>query len=810
MMRASSRAVPWAILLAVVFAAVVLYFAGMLQVIGQISEERDDLERLSRVWLAIELSVAELPGPDGGVAVSSVGDFQSQLGRILDLQWFGVLHRAYPQLRVRSDALRAAVSGLPREPWNLPGRWADFRGRAKTVELDLASLLEWIGVYRQEQMRAFRVLLVFLAASAVLGSLGLLGFGSLLRIQEARFLTAMGNLHDAVILTDGREQIIYANPAARSLLSANREGPNDRLLPQALQRRFTATGAPGVGGTTGRERAAHEEIETSLVDSEGRRRAVTVNVEDIREASGKRLGSVYFVRDLTEWRKLVASISSAFVHLQIEDADDAVTRALDEAAALCGAKERALLLFEDPVVDGPGLRGRVHEVPVGLPPRIIQWVREAAAGGETAVLSRKTATGKEAELVSGGSIAWVTAVPLRFAGTVVGAIALAGTSGVGEIEERQYAVIRVLGVLIVELLTKRWAMGEMDRLGAEYHDLIESANVPIWGVDLDGKVNEWNAVVASLTGHARTSVIGQPALSLFDPDRTPAVFERLMSGVLSRERIGDKELQMVCASGAPCTLLVSGSPRLDSAGRVIGSIFIGQDITGRISAERRIREQARALIGVQEIERLRISRDLHDSVAQDLSAARIACDTLFDEPVPGESELRERVARIAAPVSAALESIRTIAYELRPTEDGPDGLAASLGRMCASFGRARSLEVRFQASGTEHLSLSADSSTNICRVAQEALSNAARHARAGRIDVTLVYSHPDLILRIVDDGVGFDVEQSFMDAADRRRMGLLGLRERAAILGATLSIVSKLNKGTQIRLTIPVPGTEVP
>ena len=74
---------------------------------------------------------------------------------------------------------------------------------------------------------------------------------------------------------------------------------------------------------------------------------------------------------------------------------------------------------------------------------------------------------------------------------------------------------------------------------------------------------------------------------------------------------------------------------------------------------------------------------------------------------------------------------------------------------------------------------------NIYRIAQEALANIRRHARAHGVSVALVHSHPDLILRIADDGVGFDVEQKCAEAADSRCMGLLGMEERAAILGAT-------------------------
>jgi len=305
-------------------------------------------------------------------------------------------------------------------------------------------------------------------------------------------------------------------------------------------------------------------------------------------------------------------------------------------------------------------------------------------------------------------------------------------------------------------------------------------------------------------------MLGLPAHSLFDPIHVRPTFEALVSSVLSRERTSNEELPIISNSGEPHTLLVSGTARVDSSSQVIGAIFIGQDITARNAAERRVKEQARALIDVREMERLRLSRDLHDGVAQDLVAARMGLETLFDGISSCDDQVRERVVRITAPLSAAYESIRAIAHDLRPTETGKGGLAASIGGLCVAFGRAHNLRVAFQVSGADEIELAPEHSVNIYRIAQEALSNVARHARAGRVDVTLVHVRPDLILQIVDDGAGFDVERALAEAAGRGRMGLLGLRERATILGGVLTVTSKPGRGAQVRLVVPLSGVEGP
>ena len=811
MVKVTGRTLPWAILLAVIFAAIVLYFATMLEVTRRISNERDDLEKLSRKWLGIELAVSEgQSGPRIDMAGNLVADFRRQLAGLLDLPWLSVLSKAYPQPRMRSEALRSAVSDLATQLGKGSLPWPDFRTRAVGIEEDMDSLLDWVGVYSREQMRAFRVLQVFLAASMMLGAVLFFGFGNLVRIQEARFLAAIDSMSDALILTDASNTVIHANPAACALFSASAEYLEGRPPPYPLPQATAATGRPGSPDNPSREESARDGIETSLMDSAGRRHPVSLKVERVRDPSGKSRGSVYLIRDLTEWRKLVASIASTFVSLQIEDADNAITRALDEAASFCGAEIRALLLFDasDPGAALPSDQSR--GVPGTMPRRLESWVRKIAAGGETVFCAKDSARGADVDLFAGESLAWIAAVPLRFAGIVTGAIALASRSKSPPWGEREMTMPRVLGSLVMELLAKKWAMREMNRLGLEYKDLVEHANVPIWGVDEKRRVNEWNHAIATLTGHDKRQVLGAPAASLIDSEDSGAEFSSLLTRILAGEHITDKELRIQTDIRGPSTLLVSGSPRLDSAGRASGAIFIGQDITGRVAGERRIREQADALVEVQEIERLRISRDLHDNVAQDLSAARIACETMFDGFEGDEDLLRARVARLSLAVSSSLQSIRTIAYDLRPQDIDRFGLVSSLARLCESFGHAHSLEIAFQSAGIEGVPIASEHAVNIYRITQEALANIKRHARAHGASVALVHSHPDLILRITDDGIGFDVEQKRSETADRRCMGLLGMEERAAILGATLTITSKAGKGTQVKLTMPVESKEKP
>lgn len=810
MLKVTSRSLPWAILLAVVFAAVVLYFAGMIAVTGRISKERDDLERLSRRWLETRLAVAEEAGAvfPSATTAALVADFQRQLTGILGVPWFSVLNKAYTQPRTRARSLQAAVSSLAAQMDGGALSRPAFRTGAEGIGTDLAGLVDWIGQYSREQMRAFRVLLVFLAAAVMLGAALLLGLGNLIRIQEARFLAAIDSMSDALILTDAANTVIHANPAAGRLFGPGAAPLEGRPPPDSLRQGTMAGGPRGRSVEPFRSDGGESGVEGTLTDSEGRRRPVSLKVEEVRDSSGKHRGSVYLIRDLTEWRKLVASIASTFVSLQVEETENAVTRALDEAASLCGAEIRSLLLFGGADDRGaPRLEESLNSS-TALSPPLERWVRQAAARGEPVYRDRESARGTDAEMLAAESLAWAAVIPLWFAGMVTGAIALASRAAGAPWGEREMMMPRILGSLVIELLAKKWAMREMNRLGFEYQDLVEHANVPIWGVDSAGRVNEWNRAIAALTGREKGAVLRLGAAALVETDQGRADFDNLLVKVLAGQRVTDREIRIRTEAPGSTTLLVSGAPRLDSGGGVTGAIFIGQDISARVAAERRIREQADALVEVQEIERLRISRNLHDNVAQDLSAARIACETLFDGFDGGADLLRARAAQLSQAIASSLQSIRTIAYDLRPHDIDRYGLVTSLDHLCESFGRTHALEVAFQSAGVDGVTVSPEHAVDIYRITQEALGNADRHAHARAVNVALVHSHPDLILRITDDGVGFDVARARAEAADDRRMGLLGMEERAAILGAALTITSRAGKGTQVKLTVPIDGEE--
>jgi signal transduction histidine kinase len=197
-------------------------------------------------------------------------------------------------------------------------------------------------------------------------------------------------------------------------------------------------------------------------------------------------------------------------------------------------------------------------------------------------------------------------------------------------------------------------------------------------------------------------------------------------------------------------------------------------------------------------ERARIAHELHDAVSQKLFSLRLtaqAATALVDrDPERAREELRQ-VAKLAA---EAADELRAAVVELRPAALEEDGLVAALRSQVRVLDRAHGASVVFDGGGVRALPAAREEA--LLRVAQEALHNALRHSGARRVTVTLARRGTAAVLRVADDGRGFD------PAAVRRagrRLGLVSMRDRAAGVGGTLRVESEPGKGTVIEMEVP-------
>jgi two-component system sensor histidine kinase UhpB len=215
------------------------------------------------------------------------------------------------------------------------------------------------------------------------------------------------------------------------------------------------------------------------------------------------------------------------------------------------------------------------------------------------------------------------------------------------------------------------------------------------------------------------------------------------------------------------------------------------EMLDRLESERR--ESARFALRVLEDERSRIARELHDEVGQTLTGVMLQVEGLAAK-IP--EELQEQLDELRETARSGTEEVRRIARQLRPEALEDLGLQSALASLATAFGEQAGIKVRRQLEPS--VPLSDEQELVVYRVAQEALTNVARHAGATQVELRLDQRHDEAVLTVRDDGRGIH------PGALPSSRGIRGMRERAMLIGAQLEIDSGPDRGTAINLTIPL------
>ena len=243
-------------------------------------------------------------------------------------------------------------------------------------------------------------------------------------------------------------------------------------------------------------------------------------------------------------------------------------------------------------------------------------------------------------------------------------------------------------------------------------------------------------------------------------------------------------------------------PLKDEDGRIRAMCGISTDITDLIKAQEQLRRLSGRIMDSQEQERALIARELHDELGQLLTALRMDAAWLRRRMRPDGGAAFDRADAMCALIDRTIDEVRGIAIRLRPGVLDDLGLIDALEWYTEEFDRRYGVACSFHhgAVGPVKDLLA----TSAYRIAQEALTNVARHASATHAEVTLDLEGDELVLRVEDDGGGFDMERG----SENDCLGIAGMRERAVLAGGRLEIRSAPGRGTAVRFRVPVNGHE--
>ena len=226
-------------------------------------------------------------------------------------------------------------------------------------------------------------------------------------------------------------------------------------------------------------------------------------------------------------------------------------------------------------------------------------------------------------------------------------------------------------------------------------------------------------------------------------------------------------------------------------------------------SRQQMQQISRMILQAQEEERYRLARELHDEAAQSLTSLLVRLRLL--ERARNPEDAQQRVQELRELTARALEDVRRVALDLRPTILDDLGLAPALEWRVDEFNKSGALQATITVSGMDRR-LPRDTELALYRVGQEALSNVSLHAHACQVDLDLRRSSDDVVLSVRDDGVGFDPQ--CVQPATGHGLGLVGMRERLATVGGVLTIEAQPGRGASIVARIPlpvaVPGEVVP
>jgi len=342
-----------------------------------------------------------------------------------------------------------------------------------------------------------------------------------------------------------------------------------------------------------------------------------------------------------------------------------------------------------------------------------------------------------------------------------------------------------------------------------FRTLFQTAGSFIGVVTPGGRLLEINQEAEKVTGWQRQEILGRDFLEVLIPEDYQQAVKTDLAKVLAGNETRGFETPLKLRDGGQRLFLWNVNRLLGKEGEVQGVIAVGQDITARKRAEEELRESeqklrllASQILTAQEEERKRLSRELHDELGQSLTVLKLSLRSanrhLLEPP-----EVKEELGNLALYLDETIEKVRRLSRALSPAILEDLGLAPALKYLVNEFSKHYEINHDFDLEDLDHL-FPKEAQIIIFRIFQESLTNIAKHAQAGKVQLAIRKSDSEVFLEVEDDGQGFEATQVLSHYSLGKGLGLGALNERAKMLGGALEINSQKGRGTRITCAIPV------
>ena len=322
--------------------------------------------------------------------------------------------------------------------------------------------------------------------------------------------------------------------------------------------------------------------------------------------------------------------------------------------------------------------------------------------------------------------------------------------------------------------------------------------------DVSGIINGWNPGAEKMFGYTESEILGKNSEILFTPeDREKDVASKEIL-VATEKGSAEDERYHVRKDGS--RFFVTGLMHPIQDGEINGFVKIARDITEKLKVEeiKRDKKMLQKLVGAQEDERRRIARDLHDELGQLLTALRLQLESAKNLCEDNE-EICAKIEESQLLAKQVDNGIDFFAWELRPAALDDFGLYAALGKYIREWSHYSGVSAELLESGIKKLRFASEIETNLYRITQESLNNVYKHAEAKHVEIILEKRGEIIVLIIEDNGKGFEPKKKMNRP---KGIGLIGMKERATLIGGSLEIESSSGKGTTIFVRVPASLTK--
>lgn len=339
---------------------------------------------------------------------------------------------------------------------------------------------------------------------------------------------------------------------------------------------------------------------------------------------------------------------------------------------------------------------------------------------------------------------------------------------------------------------------------AKYRSIFENATEGIFQSTPEGRYLSANPAQARMLGYNSPAELIQSISNIEEQtyvSRTQRAELKLL--LETQDQVHGFETERWRKDGSRIWTSINGRAVRDIHGKVQYYECTSLDITQRRQAELELRRLSHLLLEAQEVERQRVARELHDGVNQLLASTKMRLSKVRERASKLSAAHREILSRCEQLLGLALDENRRIAHNLRPSDLDYLGLATTCRNFCRELATQSNLAVTCRITGFKQR-LPATMELNLFRILQEATNNIQNHAEARTIAVSLAVRGQHVLLKIRDDGVGFDPAKLRSERKGRRGAGLSNIQERASALGGECEVVSAPRRGTSIVVRVPL------